>query len=346
LTRERPSTVVAVVVVVAAVALLLAVGAPADAAPPAPERDADRVADARRLFSTGTQLVREARWHEALTAFAASYARVRHPVTLYNVGACERALGHYTRARDAFARALASGSDPDDGGPPPAALAGELRALLAELDGLLVRAAVTLEPPDARVAVDGRPLTPDPAAPGRLWAGLAEPGPGAPLPAARVELVLDPGLHLVTLQRPGYADAVVRIAFAPGERRPLRLALDLLPARLSIVSNRPRTVVTVDDVDVGVAPLELSRPPGRYRIALRGAGLVPYRTEVTLAPGQELTLRGTLADVRPSILRRWWFWTAAGVVVTGVALGAYFGARAAETPRVDGGGLGWAVSLR
>jgi len=325
--------------------LSLACGA-AHAAPPAPPADSgDRVAEARRLFSTGTQLVREARWHEALTAFTASYARVRHPVTLFNVGACERALGHYTRARDAFARALASGADPasDDGGAPPAALAGELRTLLAELDRLLVHADVTLEPADARVAVDGRPLTPVERT---LWAGLAEPGAGAPLPAARVELVLDPGSHLVTLQRPGYADAVVRLTVAPGERRALPLALDRLPARLSIVSNRPRTVVTVDDVDVGVAPLDLSRPPGRYRVALRGAGLVPYRTEVTLAPGQELTLRGTLAEARTSIVRRWWFWTAAGVVVTGVALGAYFGARAAETPRVDGGGLGWAVSLR
>jgi hypothetical protein len=331
-------------VVAAAVALLVA--ASSSAAPPASSPpDADRVAEARRLFSTGTQLVREARWHEALTAFAASYGHVRHPVTLFNVGACERALGRYTRARDAFARALASGSAPDDGGAPPAALAAELRTLLAELDGLLVHAEFEVDPADARVAVDGRPLarTSDGAV---LWAGLADPGPPAPLPSARVEVVLDPGSHLLTLQRPGYADAVVRTSFTPGERRRLQLALDRLPARLSIVSNRPRTVVTVDDVDVGIAPLELSRPPGRYRVALRGAGLVPYRTEVTLAPGQELTLRGTLAEARPSIVRRWWFWTAAGVVLTGVALGAYFGARAAETPRVDGGGLGWAVSLR
>jgi hypothetical protein len=50
--------------------------------------------------------------------------------------------------------------------------------------------------------------------------------------------------------------------------------------------------------------------------------------------------------VRTSIVKKWWFWTSLGAVVTGVALAGYFGAKAAEEPKLDGGGLQWAVRLR
>jgi len=50
--------------------------------------------------------------------------------------------------------------------------------------------------------------------------------------------------------------------------------------------------------------------------------------------------------VRVSVVRKWWFWTAVGAVVTGAARAADFGARAAEEPKLDGGGLQWVVKLR
>jgi hypothetical protein len=136
------------------------------------------------------------------------------------------------------------------------------------------------------------------------------------------------------------------VTWAPGARPDLPLKLDLLPAMLRVAANAKNAVVTVDGLDVGLAPLELSRPPGRYRVALRGPGLLPYRAEVALAAGQDFTLRAVLEPQRTSIVKKWWFWTSIGAALTGVALAAYFGARASETPPLDGGGLQWVVDLR
>jgi hypothetical protein len=296
------------------------------------EENEARLAEARQLFQSGTQLVKAAQWYEALGAFERSGQLRPHPVTTFNVALCERALGRYTRAKARFEQASADSTV-------PAALAEEMRTYVRELDGLLVRASVELEPADAAIAVDGRPLQAG-------VAGLADSGKGTAAPGARFELIADPGAHLVVLSRPGYGDAVVRVSWKPGERATLPLKLDRLPALLKVSSNARRAVVTVDGIDVGVAPLELSRPPGRYRVALRGPGMLPYRTEVTLAPGQELKLEGLLAPERTSIVKKWWFWTSIGAALTGVALAGYFGARAAETPPLDGGGLQWVVTLR
>jgi len=305
------------------------------------ENDA-RLSEARQLFQSGTELVKAAQWYEALGAFERSHALRPHPVTAFNLAACERALGRYTRALVRFNEAL--GATP----PVPTPLADEMRGYVREIEGLLVHVEIELEPADASLAVDGRPVEVTGTRNGRntLTAGLAEPGPGKPVGATRFELVADPGTHLMVLSRNGFNDSVVRVIWAPGARPIMALKLDRMPATMHVSSNAPTAAVTVDGVDVGVVPLDLSRPPGRYTVAMRSRGMLPYLTNVTLAPGQELNLEGLMTKERPSIARKWWFWTSIGVVVTGVALGAYFGARAAETPQLDRGGLQWAVQLR
>ena len=260
-------------------------------------------------------------------------------MTLFTIAACERALGHYTRARSHYARIAGGGGEPV-----PEALAAEVTTHAQELDAILAHATVRLAPSEASLAVDGRPLYVE--SPGLAWAGLAEPGPARPAPSASFELVLDPGAHLVTVTRAGYSSVVVPVSFAPGEHRALPLELERLPARLRISSDRPSAAISVDGTDVGLAPLELSRPPGSYRVLVQKSGFAPYRTVVTLAAGQEAALRAPLEPIRHPVWKKWWFWTAAGAVVAGVALGAYFGARAAEPPALDGGGLQWVAKIR
>src|SRR5260370_38383552 len=69
--------------------------------------DGSHVAEARKLFVDGAELVKRAQWSEALAAFEQS-ARLRpHAITTYNIGACHRAMGRYPRARGAFGRPLA-----------------------------------------------------------------------------------------------------------------------------------------------------------------------------------------------------------------------------------------------
>src|SRR5436309_2024922 len=64
------------------------------------------VTEARKTFLAGVELTHQSQWAEALSAFEKA-ARLRpHAVTSFNLGACERALGHYMRARQAFRLAL------------------------------------------------------------------------------------------------------------------------------------------------------------------------------------------------------------------------------------------------
>ncbi len=305
----------------------------------------DATHEARQLFQRAAELVRAAQWYEALGLFERSNRLRPHSITLFNVAACERALGHYTRARSLYDRISA---DVSEGAPAPALLA-EVQLHARELDALLVHAKVHLDPRTAALTVDGRPLETrslETSASPILWAGLTEPGTGALPPQPDFELVLDPGAHVITATRAGYSPALIRVSYVPGEQPTLPLELSRLPSRLDIASDRERAAVSIDGTDVGLVPLALTRPPGSYKVVVQKSGFVPYRTTVTLSGGEETALRANLEATRTPVWKKWWFWTATGVVLTGVALGAYFGARAAETPQPDGGGLQWVAKVK
>src|SRR5262245_10995171 len=129
---------------------------PSPAEPPA-GAEMPGVEQAREAFTLGTALAAQGQWVDALAAFERSSRLRPHPVTTYNLGYCERGLGHFTRARKFFDQALADHAA-GRGGKLTEDLLREAQSYLAETDRRLVRAAVTLTPADATVSVDGRPL--------------------------------------------------------------------------------------------------------------------------------------------------------------------------------------------
>lgn len=301
-------------------------------------------AKARDAFLAGLAQVKEAHWSEALASFERS-ARLRPlAVTTYNIGASMRALGRYVAAKRAFERALAQ-----DGAASLGRLGDTLRAetktFIAEIDGLLARATVTLEPKTAAIAVDGRPLEVEkmgnrPV----LLAGTRPAGKGEIPPSSRFDIVMNPGTHVFTLSRKGYADAVINETFRPGESRTLNLSITKLPASLRISATEERAIVTIDGRDVGQAPLEVSRREGDYKVSVFKEGFVPYETTVSLDPGQRMSLRADLAVEEPALYEKWWFWGAVGAVVTAAAVTTYFVARPEpQRPPENCGGLGWCI---
>jgi len=301
--------------------------------------DDDATTQGRAEFVRGTDLVHHAQWSEALAAFERSAKLKPHAVVTYNIAACERALGHYTRARKTLRDALAQ----NDASPGQLAdaLVTEAKAQLTQIDALLATAEVTLEPAGAAVAVDGRPL--EPAPDGTLVAGMRLPGPGEPPSSATFKLVMDPGVHVLTLSRKGYTDAIVNKTFAPGTTTPLRLGLDKLPSTYHVEADQPDAVVTFAGHDVGVAPIDVSRPSGTYRVEVNKSGYLTYEASVTGSPGELINLRAKMAVKHPSVFTRWWFWTIAAVVVGGAATATYFLVR--QPPPPNGGGLGWSVPI-
>lgn len=316
------------------------------AAPASATGPEERSAQARAAFLEGTALVQKSQWAEAIEAFERASAIAPHAITTYNLGACDRATGHFTSAHTRFETALAQHAA-SGGKELPPSLVAETRVFLDELDHILVRVTMRVQPEGATLAVDGRPLEAvEPAVEPPLLVLARRAGAGSPPPTRRFVLLLDPGAHVFVFVRKGFANAVVNRSFRPGEKADLDLSLDLLPATLHIGSNRPRAVVSVDGVDIGPAPADLRRTPGEHAVVVREPGFTPYVTRVSLSPGEETRLDAALAPEKPSLFSRWWFWTAAGVVVTGAAVTTY--ALTRPEPRraeVGSGTLGWSVSL-
>lgn len=306
---------------------------------PAIARADDDVARARELFVKGGQLVKDADWANALLAFEESAKLRPHPVTTFNVGQCLRAMGQYTRARRAFANALGdSGKTPGVELTP--ALSEETKRYVGELDKLLGTIELTIAPEGAAIAVDGRPL--DVALDGSLVANVLPAGPGRPAPKGTFRIVVDPGTHVITLSRSGFADAVSRETVAPGAKVTKKLELDRLPAQLRITSNQNGAQVLVNEADVGVTPVEIQRPAGKYHVVVRKPGFLVYDTNASADPGQSLNVNAALREDKPALTQRWWFWTGIGVVVVGAAITTYVVTRPdPERPALDGGGLGW-----
>lgn len=306
----------------------------------APEEPVDPVvASAREHFMRGVELVKAAQWAEALAEFEKSGELRPHPVTTFNEGACQRALGRYTLARESLRRALA----PNWGTAElPEMHATDAKAFLDEIERTLVHVSMTVKPEGSRISVDGRPI--QAAAPGGFVAGVAPTGPGAPAPTGRFELVMDPGAHVFSFARKGYADAVVNRAFLPGARAVLDFSLDLLPATLSVSANVNGAVVAIGAREVGPVPVDVQRAPGSYRVIVRKDGYEPYEASVSLKPGEQTSLRARLSPEKVPITKRWWFWSSAAAVVAGGVVATYALTREDPPPEpYDGGNTGWVL---
>jgi hypothetical protein len=304
----------------------------------APAR-ADDEKEARELFVRGGKLAEDAQWAEALATFEKSAAMRPHPVTTFNIGLCERALGHLLVARRVFQQALTE----DAGGQIPASIRGDIDAFVREIDASIAETQVTIAPADASIAVDGRPLEQDGAV---FLAGTRAPGAAQPAPSTTFTLRLDPGAHTFIVTRKGFADAVARQSFRAGKNPPLALVVDALPGTLSIVSTISGAAVRIDGVDVGLVPQTITRPAGTYAVAVRKLGYQAYDTKVTLGPGGSARIDAPLKLESKPIYARWWFWTGAAVIVAGAIVITYFATRPSpQRPPIVMGGLGWGLEI-
>jgi hypothetical protein len=315
----------------------------------AAEPPSENVQRARAEFVGATEHVKNARWGEALAAFERSLDLRPHALTIFNIGACERALGRYLRARASLQRAVEVNdtASPRELAP---SFVSDAKKWIQEIDGIVVRASVSIHPADAALLVDGAPIAQgltdrEYVALPYVRASSTAPRPLA-TPTGPFTLALDPGVHVFSLSRAGFANVVLSKTLAPGTTPEIALDMQSLPASIHIASNRVASVVTLDELDVGIAPVQLTRPAGSYRVAVRKVGYVPYEARVKVGPGEAPSIQATLAEEKPPITKKVWFWAAAAAVVAGAAVGTYFLARPdPERPAPNGGGLGWVVTL-
>ncbi len=320
----------------------------AEPAPAAPDENEDpNLQPAREAFRLGSTLARQGQWQDALAAYERSAELRAHAVTTYNIGYVERALGHLTRARQFFTRALEAG--PSSGlDPLPENLQGMARSYLSEIDHKIARVSVTLADPKIAVSVDGRPL--EVLSTGErplLSAGIAAPGRPVTPPTPAFDLLVDPGRHVILLSLAGKGDRLLNQDFEAGSAASLSLAVESEPPPAP--------------APAPIAPAQMeSSEPANLRpwmwtaFGVGAAGVVTGSVFGILAIKQESKLSG-LCPVKPNCLHSdemdrlddyalvSTIGFGVGIVGLGVGTGLWFVDRGKEkatpalreTPRVD-----------
>lgn len=298
----------------------------------------DTKVEANRLYAEGLKHYQENQWADALEFLNRSAMLRPHPWTLYNIGMCERAMGRYLRARQAFVQAQSKQGA--FGGALSRAQGRQLEEYLQESERMVAHIMVKIEPISALIAVNGRPLE---SSNGVYLAGTRNPGPGEPLPSASFEMLVDAGSHTLILSGAGLQDQVLRETFAPGQTRTLALRIDQLPSRLQITADRPGAIAEVDGGTRGLSilrqvPLMIEGDAGRYQIKVRKPGFIPYQAQLMLRPGQVTDIKANLPIYKPPLYKKWWFWVG-GVAILGGIAGLTAGL-ATPPPPYDGGSTG------
>jgi hypothetical protein len=272
-----------------------ATAGPAPAPPSAPAADpaSPGVLEARAAFQEGIALARDEHWADALQAFERSDARHPHAITTYNIGYCERQLGHPTRARALFAKALA---DHQARGSVelPADLVAATQTYLSEADRQVARVVVTISPAAGAVAVDGRPLElttaegPYPV----LLAGTRLAGPAEVPPAVTFEVDVDPGVHAFVMSLAGRPDVVASETLAPGARIAVPLVTPTEPAQAQGRSAPPQP-----DARSTGAP---NHVPAFVALGIGAAGLVAGTISGAVAFGYKGPVNAACAGPDPA----------------------------------------------
>jgi hypothetical protein len=182
-------------------------------------------ARARALFEAGAAAAKESRWSDALKKFEASAALRRHATTTYNLGFCERALGHATRARKYFRAAIA-----EDKAASAPELSGELREVipvyLEEIEEQIASPTLELAPAGSKIGIDGRPLEGEGE---RMIAGTLPEGPAGAAVKPKFIVDVDAGNHEIVVVAPDGRSRVFHEYFSPRSHKTILLDVGMPP---------------------------------------------------------------------------------------------------------------------
>ncbi|HZS39401.1 MAG TPA: PEGA domain-containing protein [Polyangia bacterium] len=275
------------------------------AAAPAPAPDDPAVAEAKRHFQQAVALYNDGNYSAALAEFEAAYKTRPAPAVLYNIGLTEKALFRYTEAIDSLTRYLKEETK----------IAPEQRkaaeGVIAEMKALLADVTLTIDPPGASVAVDGRTLGQAP---------LAVQGIAA-------------GNHTIEVSLEGYKPQKRELLVTAGVPLQLSFKLALIPktGKVHISASRPQALVRIDGKGYGFAPVDVELPSGGHQLEITAPKYNPYVSELVITAGTARSVDATLSRTS-HVYEKWYFWTPLAVVVAGAAVGLGVGLTSREGP--------------
>jgi hypothetical protein len=247
---------------------------------------ADPRAEAREHFDRAMALVDQGALEQAIVEFQRAYDLMPHYTVLYNLGQAYVTLGKPIEAVDAYTRYLEEGAERVT-----KARRAEVESELSRQKAKIGEVTLSVEPPGAKVSVDGKDVGEAPLAqPVRMAAGRhsIEASLAGHGPATRQVSVVGQGHETVEL--------VLRPVSEPPEAKGL----------LGVDCPVPDVSVNVDGTAVARTPLAAPQPvtAGAHRVSFSRAGYVSHEQTATLVPGG--TTRVSCGVVRavpvPSVL--------------------------------------------
>ena len=252
------------------------------------------------LKERGNQAMQQTNFGEALAAYKAALAKSPSEVTLhYNIGRAEQGLANYPAALDAYL-AFEKNAPAETRAKVPglAQLIADVRSRVAEV---AVRCSV--------------------ATTGTVVAGEARSEGCGPTPRTlRVSVPSKTAEIEIHLDSPTFRGDAVKVTVSGGAP-PSDVLLTVSPVAtmgfLRIVATPANAMIAVDGTARGNSPVELEAAPGSHTVDVSADAYEKRRLPVVVELGQRKDLSVSL-EKTPSITKRWWFWTGAGIVAAGI----------------------------
>jgi hypothetical protein len=286
--------------ILAGLAGLLSSGPAAAQDRPPSQQDSD---EARRRFQSGVQQYNQGNYPGALAEFEISYKLVPNPRVLYNVGLAQKGLHRYGEAILSLENYLARNKNL------PADRVELVQKFLAEMRPFVTAVAISGLPHGAEVRIDGRVIGVAPLKPVQLQSGN----------------------YVLEASAEGFVTGRKEFTVRQGQPLAVEMNLKASPStgKVSIVARPGAARLRLDGRDVGYGSAQLALTPGGHQLEALADGYKPFRSELTVAAGQDRDVSFELERLRP-FYKTWWFWTTVAVVVAGGVVGGVLGSRSGE----------------
>ncbi len=264
------------VVVALLAATLGAVAGPASAGPVAAAPTQDAKESARHHLHLGVTLFQERNYTGALAEFEASYRDLPTAAALQNIALCQTRLFRYVAALETLEklqREFGSSLSADD--------REAIRKTEQDLAPLVGSLVLHVDPPDAHVTIDGRPLdTSKPDQPIRLASGE----------------------YRISGTAPSHAPVEIVARIAGGERQQIDLVLPATAADVSILASNPGAAIVIDREAKSYGAWSGSLAPGSHLLQVYKTGFKPFATQLDVRAGDRIELRLPLGASDPAVL--------------------------------------------
>lgn len=275
---------------VLALAVVLGVVSPRSALAQGAPASADSPDEAKRK---GDEAMVALRYQDALEHYQRAYEATKNPALLYNMGRAYEGLGEFPRALDAL-------EEFSEKAPP------ELKARVPKLDELVRDVQSRVATLVLGSSVEGAEVRLGEKVVGRTKAG-------------QVVLRVNAGKQRLVVSREGWFPFEKDVVLTGGKVETVEatLASRNESAVLRVTSPVDGASVAIDGKGVGMVPVETFVLAGTHRVALAREDYEPAETSVVVGAGEKKDVSVPMAR-KASVLSKWWFWTAVGVVAVGV----------------------------